>query len=254
MLQKKKNHIPACERAIKDLQGKYFNNGDISNVPFLGEILQNYTKNPSESREKLTKEITRCFRAVLTSKTFREEYASLVYRYSKQHFLDSPSWTEFVDKEVYVNPAESASAFIRVVEEEIGRKLSNGLDLWKNSVGKEKAETDSRDGCKQIYFAGRQYDYFQILEDAIGFGAKYQDLLKIIPQNYNLPATWTDPVENIRMDQEKSIRQAIYNYFYGGFPSEKEPQIAYVAEVLDVQDDKLFFLKKDKERLLKRLL
>lgn len=142
----------------------------------------------------------------------------------RKTYLEGGDWTTVLSTDVYSDSDEAQEAFIDYVEEVAGIKITDvaqlqeitgitHLDSWDSKAGKY-ITPETEDGAKENAIreltetlTGARYSkYFRALRDAIKDGAKYKDLLRISPQGYGLPETWSGTLSK---DQYSSVLWAI---------------------------------------------
>jgi hypothetical protein len=142
----------------------------------------------------------------------------------KKTYLQTGDWGKVISKDVYSDVDEAQEAFIDYVEEVTGAKITDvaqlqeltgitHLDSWDSKAGKyitpeteEGAKENAIRELTETLIGARYSKYFGALGDAIKDGAKYKDLLRISPQEYGLPETWTGTLSK---DQYSSVLWAI---------------------------------------------
>jgi hypothetical protein len=117
-------------------------------------------------------------------------------------YQESRSWDKVITTVVYCDEKESQVAFVDYVEEINQTKVKDAKHLQSlTGITEETLE-----GLEETVTSSRYSKYFKALRVALVEGAKYEDLLQIKPQAYNLPETWSGSLSS---DQYSSILWAI---------------------------------------------
>jgi len=120
----------------------------------------------------------------------------------KKAYQESKSWDRVITTAVYSDVNEAQEAFIDYVEEVYKTKVKDAKHLQKlTGITEETLE-----GLEETVINSRYSKYFRALEKALQEGATYPELLKIKPQDFGLPKTWSGCLGS---DQYSSILWAI---------------------------------------------
>lgn len=104
----------------------------------------------------------------------------------KTTYQESKSWDKVITTVVYSDSSSSQEAFIDFVEEIYKTKIKDGKELQKLTNIKE----ETLEGLTETLLNSRSEKYERAIQTAIENGAKYKELLKIDPKDFNLPETW----------------------------------------------------------------
>lgn len=139
-------------------------------------------------------------------------------------YQESKDWGVVFSTSVYSDVNEAQEAFIDYVEETYQTKVKDGkhlqkltgithLDSWDSKAGKyitpdteEEAKENAIRELEETVIASRYSKYFRALTTALEGGATYPELLKIKPQDFGLPKTWSGCLGS---DQYSSILWAL---------------------------------------------
>jgi len=147
-----------------------------------------------------------------------------------QTYRETEDWGEVLSNHVYTDVWEANEAFIDYIEETYSTKIKDvehlqeltgithlssswkggeKVEITKEEEQKERAKKELQDSLIKC----RENKYIRALENAIREGATYKDLLKIKPQDFNLPENWEG---RLYQDQKSAIGWAInmeYNIY-----------------------------------------
>lgn len=140
-----------------------------------------------------------------------------------QTYRETEDWGEVLATHVYNDVWEANEAFIDYIEETYNTKVKDVDHLqeltgithlssyWKGSkqVKLAKEEEQKKEAKKQLQdslIKCRENKYIRALENAIREGASYKNLLKIKPQDFDLPENWEGSLYH---DQQSAIGWAI---------------------------------------------
>ena len=154
-----------------------------------------------------------------------KEYLHYIDYKSKidQTYRETEDWYQVLNNHVYTDVWEANEAFIDYIEETYNTKIKDVDHLqeltgithfssyWKGGEQVEitKEEEQKKEAKKQLQdslIKCRESKYIRALENAIREGATYKDLLKIKPQDFNLPEKWEG---SLYRDQKSAIDWAI---------------------------------------------
>ena len=139
-------------------------------------------------------------------------------------YQESKSWDKVITTAVYSDVKEAQESFIDYVEETYQTKVKDGkhlqkltgithLDSWDSKAGKyitpdteEEAKENAIRELEETVIVSRYSKYFRALTTALEGGATYPELLKIKPQDFGLPKTWSGCLGS---DQYSSILWAL---------------------------------------------
>jgi hypothetical protein len=117
-------------------------------------------------------------------------------------YQESKDWDKVITTAVYSDVEEAQESFIDYVEETYQIKIKDAQHLQKlTGITQETLE-----GLEQTLTSSKYSKYFRALEKALQEGIKYNNLLKIKPQDFGLPKTWSGCLGS---DQYSSILWAL---------------------------------------------
>ena len=140
-----------------------------------------------------------------------------------QTYRETEDWYQVLNNHVYNDIWEANEAFIDYIEETYNTKIKDvdhlqeltgithfssywkggeQVEITKEEEKKERAKLELRDSL----IMSKENKYIRALENAIREGATYKDLLKIKPQDFNLPESWEG---SLYQDQKSAIGWAI---------------------------------------------
>lgn len=140
-----------------------------------------------------------------------------------QTYRETEDWGEVLAKHVFPDVWEANEAFIDYLEKTYNTKVKDvehlqeltgithfasywkegeQIEITKEEEQKERAKIELRDSLIKC----RENKYIRALEDAVREGATYKDLLKIKPQDFDLPEKWEGSLYH---DQASAIGWAI---------------------------------------------
>jgi hypothetical protein len=201
LLGEKGNTTPLAKQLInKQLEkiidkGKEWikSGGDIEDV--MEELLKDY-------KETVTDKAVEDFKNM---SEVRDLWYTESYNKLKALGDEGKSWGGLFE-EVYADAPFLCEIFVRLVEEQEGVKITSAkqlqeltgitevyLELLNPELKQSSKQQAKKEALKQItetFIEGMAYRYEASIKTAIKTGAKYKDLLKIDPKEFNLPETW----------------------------------------------------------------
>ena len=140
-----------------------------------------------------------------------------------QTYRETEDWGEVLAKHVYHDIWEANEAFIDYIEDTYNTKIKDVDHLqeltgithfssyWKGGeqveiTNEEEQKERAKKELQDSLIKCREKKYIRALENAIREGATYKDLLKIKPQDFDLPEKWEGSLYH---DQESAIAWAI---------------------------------------------
>ena len=185
------------ERAIRDYQR--YRESELSSLSILSgndirqigaEALADKVINLRSGGERVAEILTDYLRYLNYKKQIAETYQ------------ESKDWGVVFSTSVFSDVEEAQEAFIDYVEETYQTKVKDGKHLQElTGITEETLE-----GLEETLISSRYSKYFRALETALEGGATYPELLKIKPQNFGLPKTWSGCLGS---DQYSSILWAL---------------------------------------------
>lgn len=115
--------------------------------------------------------------------------------------IEGYGWGDLLT-EIYEGETYLAEIFVRLVEEQEGVEITSAKQLQKitgitelNGNGEKpltgtKAKEQAKKELEDLFIEAMQYRYFRALNNLLRSGAKYKDLLKFDPKDFNLPESW----------------------------------------------------------------
>jgi hypothetical protein len=160
-----------------------------------------------------------------------DEFYSKALEEIKATYQESKSWDK-VFREYSHSGSDiiSSEALIDYVEEVCKtnfkdiEQLKEAIKVYPTGANLERFEA--------IFNRAKQGRYERALKTAINEGAKYNELLKIDPKDFNLPETWGS-FYNRPANKENSILQAIADEFYLIESLVMHPDLRDIAEELE---------------------
>ena len=123
-----------------------------------------------------------------------------------ESYEESKNWDKVITTAVYSDIPEAQESFIDYVEEIYLTKIKDGKHLQElTGITEETLE-----GLEETVINAKFCKYFRALEIGLKLGLMYKDLLKIKPQDFNLPKSWRGCLGS---DQYSSILWAISETF-----------------------------------------
>ena len=140
-----------------------------------------------------------------------------------QTYRETEDWYQVLNNHVYNDIWEANEAFIDYIEETYNTKIKDvdhlqeltgithfssywkggeQVEITKEEEKKERAKLELRDSL----IMSKENKYIRALENAIREGATYKDLLKIKPQDFDLPEKWEG---SLYQDQKSAIAWVI---------------------------------------------
>ncbi|MFZ1323449.1 MAG: hypothetical protein WAT71_18005 [Ignavibacteria bacterium] len=146
-------------------------------------------------------------------------------------YNETHCWDEVITTVVYWDDSQSNEAFIDIVEHIYKTKIENVKHLKKLTGIKQ----ETLKGLQETIHSAREMKYYDVIKNALEKGAKYKDLIKLKPENYELPKSWErgkEPEKEI-MNSETLIKRAIFFTFSFGESHFISPDLRRVAELLE---------------------
>ena len=160
----------------------------------------------------------------------RDTFYSETLEDIKATYQESKSWDKVFRE--YSNATEygTSEALIDYVEEFYKTKfkdieqLKKAIEVYPTGANLERFEA--------VFNMAKRTKYERALRTAINEGAKYKELLKIDPKEFNLPETWGS-FYNRPANKENSILQAIADEFFLMETIVMHPDLRDIAEELE---------------------
>ena len=152
-------------------------------------------------------------------------------------YLETKSWDNLLTK-VVCNCDYGQESFIEYLEEILQICIKDGEHLQMITGITEVSLAELEETVKNARYSR----YHRALLNALSEGAKYKDLLKIMPQDFGLPKIWSGYLGS---DQKSTILWAIYYHYsipyFSALGMFALPNIRKIAKDLDVSHDVLKF-------------
>lgn len=147
----------------------------------------------------------------------------------KTAYKKSKSWDE-VFRECYFEESVTQEAFIDYVEEFYKTKFKDAKQLKEITGISTTGEILKR--LEEALLTAKSKKYERALQTAIENGAKYKELLKIDPKEFNLPETWGSFYSRIA-NKENTILKCIADEFLLMESIVLHPSLRDIAEELE---------------------
>ena len=232
------------DRAVADYSR--YRESELSSLSILS-----FTDLQNLGAEALYNEVKKLRSGVNILKDILTHYLKYI-NYKKQiaeTYQKSKDWATVFSTDVYSDIIEAQESFIDYVEETYQTKIKDAkhlqkligithLDSWDEKTRKyitpdteDEAKENAIRELDETLTRARYSKFNRALDKALDEGAKYKDLLKIKPQNYGLPETWSGCLGS---DQYSSILWAIEDSFLIGEPnSSVRPDLKAIAQEIE---------------------
>jgi hypothetical protein len=193
-------------------------------------------------KENFAETFNRTLKDVSKTSHFRSIFYQEIYKGLKEYYEKEQSWQKLLFEGLTDDEDMFDAVFVKLVEENTGKTITSIEELQeatgiyeidscfyqpsqpenspKQTLTKEQRQSDAELHVMISFFNAMRYRYQSALEKCLSNGGKYQDLLNINPESFNL----------IEAFREHTIPRAIQTFIYD-VPI--EPDIRSLAESLE---------------------
>jgi hypothetical protein len=208
-------------------------------APLAGDVSQE--EFTDSMKEEFAQTFNRTLKDVSKTSHFRNIFYQEIYKGLKEYYEKEQSWQKLLFEGLTDDEDMFDAVFVKLVEENTGKTITSIEELQeatgiyeidscfyqpsqpenspKQTLTKEQRQSDAELHIMITFFNAMRYRYQSALEFCLSNGGKYQDLLNINPESFNL----------IEAFREHTLPRAIQTFIYD---APTEPNLRAIAESL----------------------